>query len=91
MPPQAHASGRIKALLFHKAGTLREVNVNAITSLPSYRGHAVYAKVGSAVAPTKDLFGWGGAVKLANADAEQLVKDYAVIEALCHSGLWTIE
>ena len=35
--------------------------------------------------------GWGGAVKLANADAEQLVKDYAVIEALCHSGLWTIE
>ena len=25
------------------------------------------------------------------ADAEQLVKDYAVIEALCHSGLWTIE
>ena len=49
------------------------------------------AKVGSAVAPTKDLFGWGGAVKLANADAEQLVKDYAVIEALCHSGLWTIE
>ena len=30
-------------------------------------------------------------VKLANADAEQLVKDYAVIEALCHSGLWTIE
>ena len=39
----------------------------------------------------KDLFGWGGAVKLANADAEQLVKDYAVIEALCHSGLWTIE
>ena len=45
----------------------------------------------SAVAPTKDLFGWGGAVKLANADAEQLVKDYAVIEALCHSGLWTIE
>ena len=31
------------------------------------------------------------AVKLANADAEQLVKDYAVIEALCHSGLWTIE
>ena len=61
------------------------------TSLPSYRGHAVYAKLGSAVAPTKDLFGWGGAVKLANADAEQLVKDYAVIEALCHSGLWTIE
>ena len=55
------------------------------------RGHAVYAKLGSAVAPTKDLFGWGGAVKLANADAEQLVKDYAVIEALCHSGLWTIE
>ena len=49
------------------------------------------AKVGSAVAPTKDLFGWGGAVKLANSDAEQLVKDYAVIEALCHSGLWTIE
>ena len=39
----------------------------------------------------KDLFGWGGAVKLANADAEQLVKDYAVIEELCHSGLWTIE
>ena len=67
------------------------MNVSAITSLPSYRGHAVYAKVGSAVAPTKDLFGWGGAVKLANADAEQLVKDYAVIEALCHSGLWTIE
>jgi hypothetical protein len=56
-----------------------------------YRGHAVYAKLGSAVAPTKDLFGWGGAVKLANADAEQLAKDYAVIEALCHSGLWTIE
>ena len=49
------------------------------------------AKVGSAVAPTKDLFGWGGAVKLANADAEQLAKDYAAIEALCHSGLWTIE
>ena len=48
-------------------------------------------KLGSAVAPTKDLFGWGGAVKLANADAEQLVKDYAVIEELCHSGLWTIE
>ena len=47
--------------------------------------------IGSAVAPTKDLFGWGGAVKLANSDAEQLVKDYAVIEALCHSGLWTIE
>ena len=68
-----------------------DVDVGAITSLPSYRGHAVYAKVGSAVAPTKDLFGWGGAVKLANADAEQLVKDYAVIEALCHSGLWTIE
>ena len=39
----------------------------------------------------EDLFGWGGAVKLANADAEQLVKDYAVIEELCHSGLWTIE
>ena len=74
-----------------KAGDLRDVNVGAITSLPSYRGHAVYAKLGSAVAPTKDLFGWGGAVKLANADAEQLVKDYAVIEALCHSGLWTIE
>ena len=91
-PPGAlHASGRIKALLFHETGNLRDVNVKAITSLPSYRGHAVYAKVGSAVAPTKDLFGWGGAVKLANADAEQLVKDYAVIEALCHSGLWTIE
>ena len=75
----------------HDSGILRDVNVKAITSLPSYRGHAVYAKVGSAVAPTKDLFGWGGAVKLANADAEQLVKDYAVIEALCHSGLWTIE
>ena len=74
-----------------KAGDLRDVNVGAITSLPSYRGHAVYAKLGSAVAPTKDLFGWGGAVKLANADAAQLVKDYAVIEALCHSGLWTIE
>ena len=29
--------------------------------------------------------------ELANADAEQLVRDYAVIEALCHSGLWTIE
>ena len=78
-------------ILFHDSGILRDVNVKAITSLPSYRGHAVYAKVGSAVAPTKDLFGWGGAVKLANADAEQLVKDYAVIEALCHSGLWTIE
>jgi hypothetical protein len=85
------ASGRIKALLFHEAGILRDVDVGAITSLPSYRGHAVYAKLDSAVAPTKDLFGWGGAVKLANADAEQLVKDYAVIEALCHSGLWTIE
>ena len=85
------ASGRIKALLFHEAGILQDVNVGAITSLASYRGHAVYAKLGSAVAPTKDLFGWGGAVKLANADAEQLVKDYAVIEALCHSGLWTIE
>ena len=58
----------------------------------SYLGcPALPAKLGSAVAPTKDLFGWGGAVKLANADAEQLVKDYAVIEALCHSGLWTIE
>ena len=90
-PAKLRASGRIKALLFHQAGVLRKVNVNAITSLPSYRGHAVYAKLGSAVAPTKDLFGWGGAVKLANADAEQLVKDYAVIEALCHSGLWTIE
>ena len=90
-PARLRASGRIKALLFHEAGVLRKVNVHAITSLPSYRGHAVYAKVGSAVAPTKDLFGWGGAVKLANADAEQLVKDYAVIEALCHSGLWTIE
>ena len=33
----------------------------------------------------------GSQPKLANADAEQLVKDYAVIEALCHSGLWTIE
>ena len=85
------ASGRIKALLFHEAGILRDVDVGAITSLPSYRGHAVYAKLDSAVAPTKDLFGWGGAVKLANADAEQLVKDYAVIEELCHSGLWTIE
>ena len=91
-PPAAlRASGRIKALLFHEAGILRDVDVGAITSLPSYRGHAVYAKLDSAVAPTKDLFGWGGAVKLANADAEQLVKDYAVIEALCHSGLWTIE
>ena len=90
-PAALRASGRIKALLFHEAGILRDVNVGAITSLPSYRGHAVYAKLGSAVAPTKDLFGWGGAVKLANADAEQLVKDYAVIEALCHSGLWTIE
>ena len=78
-------------ILFHDSGILRDINVDAITSLPSYRGHAVYAKVGSAVAPTKDLFGWGGAVKLANADAEQLVKDYAVIEELCHSGLWTIE
>ena len=74
-----------------KAGDLRDVNVGAITSLPSYRGHAVYAKLGSAVAPTKDLFGWGGAVKLANTNAEQLAKDYAVIEELCHSGLWTIE
>ena len=90
-PARLRASGRIKALLFHEAGVLRKVNVHAITSLPSYRGHAVYAKVGSAVAPTKDLFGWGGAVKLANSDAGQLVKDYAVIEALCHSGLWTIE
>ena len=90
-PGTLRASGRIKALLFHEPGTLRDVNVSAITSLPSYRGHAVYAKLGSAVSPTKDLFGWGGAVKLANADAEQLGKDYAVIEALCHSGLWTIE
>ena len=90
-PARLRASGRIKALLFHEAGILQDVNVGAITSLASYRGHAVYAKLGSAVAPTKDLFGWGGAVKLANADAEQLVKDYAVIEALCHSGLWTIE
>ena len=89
-PARLRASGRIKALLFHDSGILRNVNVKAITSLPSYRGHAVYAKVGSAVSPTKDLFGWGGAVKLANSDAEQLVKDYAVIEALCHSGLWTL-
>ena len=74
-----------------EAGILQDVNVGAITSLASYRGHAVYAKLGSAVAPTKDLFGWGGAVKLANTNAEQLAKDYAVIEELCHSGLWTIE
>ena len=42
-------------------------------------------------APAELVFGWGGAVKLANADAEQVVKDYAAIEELCHSGLWTIE
>ena len=48
---------------------------------------AAFAKLKTA----KPDFPWGGAVKLANADAAQLAKDYAVIEALCHSGLWTIE
>ena len=52
---------------------------------------AVETTVKPAPAELADAFAKLKTVKLANADAEQLAKDYAVIEALCHSGLWTIE
>ena len=85
------AAGRIKYLLFHRGGALARVNPAAlaeICAMASYRGHEVFVKDGSTVAPTIDCFTWGGAVKMANPSEAAMQADYARIEALCLDGLW---
>jgi len=92
-PPTLHASGCIKYLLTHKAGTLQAVDQKALatlTSLPSYRGHEIFLDLGKPVIPTKDCFSWGGCVKLTHLDQAQRDADYAVIARLCLDSLWII-
>lgn len=93
-PPMRVNAGRIKFLLFHRAGTLSEKSVAfetavaTITGLESYRAHEFFVKAGQEVIPTVDCFSWGGVVKLANSSDEKLLEDYLIIEQLCHDGLW---
>jgi len=87
-------SGRIKYLLVHRSGTLAAGSpcvaegIASVLALPSYRGHEVFLQAGQEATPTIDCFTWGGVVKLCHDSEEQIAKDYAVIEALCHEGLW---
>jgi hypothetical protein len=93
-PPVTVNAGRIKFLLFHRAGKLSsngpaiQSALDTITSLESYRAHEMFVKAGDDVVPTIDCFTWGGVVKLANPSAEKLLEDYTTIENLCIDGLW---
>ena len=95
-PPAALAArGRLKYLLFHKGGTLADIDaavVDQITALPSYRGHEFFVAAGAAVVPTKDCFTWGGVVKLNGADEAQVDRDYAFLADVSarDPGLWVI-
>ena len=95
-PPAALAArGRLKYLLFHKGGTLADIDaavVEQITALPSYRGHEFFVAAGAAVVPTKDCFTWGGVVKLNGADEAQVDRDYAFLADVSarDPGLWVI-
>ncbi|KAH8082139.1 hypothetical protein JL720_8666 [Aureococcus anophagefferens] len=93
--PPAAARGRLKYLLFHKGGTLADIDaavVEQITALPSYRGHEFFVAAGAAVVPTKDCFTWGGVVKLNGADEAQVDRDYAFLADVSarDPGLWVI-
>ena len=97
LPPQPLlAAGTIKFLLVHQAGALRSVNqavVDKIKALESYRGYEIFVKPGSRVIPTQNCFSWGGVVKLNHASADQVLRDYAYLEAVCletDGGLWDI-
>jgi hypothetical protein len=61
-----------------KAGTLASVGTTCaqeIANLPSYNGHQLFVKPGSAIKATKDCFTWAGCVQLCHDEAEVMDRD----------------
>ena len=94
-PAPLLASGTIKFLLVHEDGTLDKIDdavVRRIKALASYRGYEIFVEAGKTVEATRNCFSWGGVVKLNHADPQQVLDDYAFLDAIClpGGGLWTI-
>ena len=94
-PAPLLASGTIKFLLVHEDGTLDKIDdavVRRIKALASYRGYEIFVEAGKKVEATRNCFSWGGVVKLNHADPQQVLDDYAFLDAIClpGGGLWTI-
>ena len=92
-PAPLLASGTIKFLLVHEDGTLDKIDdavVRRIKALASYRGYEIFVEAGKKVEATRNCFSWGGVVKLNHADPQQVLDDYAVLDAIClpGGGLW---